>query len=118
MNRFLVIVMMFGFLGIAAIPAQPVEARGYVSVGVGVGCCGYYPYAPAYYGYPAYYYAPPPVYVAPAPFVYGPPPLIANQASPTFVNARGETRRRYQSDVNGMMGTACLAPDGVWRSSY
>jgi hypothetical protein len=115
-----------GILAIATVMlAPPSQARTVVAFGVGVGCCGYYPAYPAYpayYGYPAYYYAPPPAVVyapAPQPVVYAPPPaLLANQTSPTFMNASGQECRRYQSAIGGapVGGTACLQPDGVWRS--
>jgi|GEM_PF-3232608 hypothetical protein len=109
-----------------------------VALGVGIGaCCGYYPYySPAYYGYPAYY-APPPatvVYEAPAaPVTYVQPqqqpvyaqqpqpaaqPVAASQASASYTDSSGRTCRNFQSNIDGapVNGTACLQPDGSWRT--
>lgn len=85
------------------------------------------------YYYPAYYYAPPVVYappvrtvvvektiVQPAPYVMN-TSMAAEQASPTYIDARGQTCREYQSSgwVGGtsqpVYGTACLQADGAWR---
>jgi hypothetical protein len=111
----------------------------------GYGCCGrgYYPYYPAYYP-PAYYayptyYAPPPTVVyaqptyydypqpAPAPaYQPAPQPQVAPPAPSAPVTAstdpstdsKGRTCRAFQSAIDGapVTGTACLQPDGSWRT--
>jgi hypothetical protein len=53
----------------AGVAATPAEARGFVSVGIGV------PLFPPYYAYPHYAY--PPYYAYPPPVVYAPPPVYA-----------------------------------------
>lgn len=113
----------FGFFLFAsfllATPAEASHARFYF----GFSCCGYYQsWAP----YPYYYtaYAPPSVvYVAPPSaepmYVVEPePPLAVNPASPIYSDDWGRLCRRYQT-MNGenlVYGTACLDPNGVWRS--
>ncbi len=103
---------------VASLAATEAQARVFVGVGIGVPFGSYYP---------GYYYAPPPYYYAPAPVVYAPPvyappyvpppPMLANQTSPTFVDAAGRTCRDYQSASGyGPVGTACVGPDGVWRT--
>jgi len=123
----------------AAMPAHADRFRGgggfAVGFGLGALCCGYYPYySPSYYGYPAYYapptvvYQTPPVtYVAPPAYytqapAYAPPPapaaVAASQASPVFADDKGRTCRTFQTTVSGSVvnGTACLQPDGTWRT--
>lgn len=81
---------------------------------------------PSYY--PAYYYAPPVVYVPPVrTVVVEPVPYVVNasmgaeQASPTYIDAQGQTCREYQtsawvgSSSQPVYGTACLQADGAWR---
>ena len=102
--------------GLAAALPSAAQARGFVSIGIGV------PLVPG----PAYYYPPPPVvaypppapvYYAPAP-VYAPPPATAYAPPPA--EPQGECRE-YQSTTTiagqpqSMVGTACLQPDGTWR---
>jgi hypothetical protein len=105
-------------LGIGVLAALiPATAVARVFVGVGFGG-GYYPgYYPGYYA-PGYYYPPTPVAYGPPPPVYyaAPPAALANQTSPTFVDGYGRTCRNFQSATN--TGTACLQPDGTWRTVY
>ena len=56
-----------GVAGAVALDARPAEARGFVSVGIGV------PLFPPYYAYP-----PPPVVYAP-PVMYAAPPVVVSQ---------------------------------------
>jgi hypothetical protein len=126
-------------LGVAHPPAA--EAR--VFVGVGLGCCGYYPYP--YPAYAPYYVAPPPVVYAvppPSPVVYAAPPAqatyysappapvsvpapiaapaaSAQTSSPTFIDSQGRTCRQVQTTTSSgspAYDTACLMPDGSWRT--
>jgi len=112
-----------------AFGALPTAAEARVFVGA---------YYGGYYGapYPAYYY---PYYVAPPPVVYAVPPappviyaspvavapmtvpapvVAANQTSPTFIDSYGRTCRHYEATSPGgaPYGTACLQPDGSWRT--
>jgi hypothetical protein len=125
-----------GFLALALVLAATAPAHA-ARVFVGVGGYGYpypaYGYYPGYYPYP-YYVAPPPVVyavppppptmIAPAPVTYavaptplGAPVVAANQTSPTFIDSLGRTCRHFQSTSGGAAyGTACLQPDGSWRS--
>lgn len=129
---------LFFALGFVLALAVPAQARLFIAVNPGFGA--YYPgyyygypgYYPGYvYSYPGYYYPP---YYAPPPVAYAPPPsvtyvvppatpmagapLAANQTSPTFTDALGRTCRRFQttSGVGPTSGTACLMPDGSWRT--
>lgn len=119
-------------LGLTALAPRPADARVFVSVGVGGGCCygpGWgYPYYRPYY-YPGYYapayYPPPVVYAAPQTVVYAPPPAVtyaapavtqADQTSPTFIDAQGRTCRQFEATSAGpSAGTACLLSDGTWH---
>ncbi len=142
MKRILFTVLL-AFVGFCM--AIPVQARDGVSIGLGCCGGGYYPshyynpYYSPYYGYPPpYYYAPPPtvVYAEPAPTTYvvqqpapdappqaasqynaAPPPSAAD-AAPTFTDKKGRTCRKFQTSIDGTVvnGTACLQPDGSWRS--
>ena len=126
MRHKLLAIAVTALAAVAAMHPAPASARVVVGVGVG-GCCygpgyGYYHgYYPGYYPYYApYYYAPPPVVVAapPAPqIIYAPAPaaMPADQTSPTFIDNLGRTCRQYQAG-NGATGTACLQPDGTWRT--
>ncbi len=103
--------------GLAAALPSPAQARGFVSIGIGV------PLVPG----PAYYYPPPPVvayppppapvYYAPAPS-YAPPPATAY--APPAAAPQGDCRE-YQSTTTiagqpqNVVGTACRQPDGTWR---
>lgn len=126
-------------LGVAML-AVPQAASAEVSVVVGAGV----PVYPVYrhhhrpppvvvYGAPppavVYAPAPPPAVVyAPAPppaVVYAPAPstgLSANPASPVYTAPNGQTCREYQTTVivdrvaQPAYGTACLQPDGSWRT--
>ncbi len=108
------------FIMALAMPAAlPDSAEARIFVGVGLGCCGAYPgyYSPYYY--PGYYYAAPPVVYSvpppPPPVIYvSPPATPANQTSETYVDAAGRTCRQFQSASSS--GTACLQPDGTWRT--
>ena len=88
------------------------HGRGRAFFGFGFGAPAYYPYH-----YPPYYYYPPPAYVAVPPYgtVQPLPPPAAQDTS-------GRTCREYQTtvQVNGQWqpayGTACLEPDGTWRT--
>lgn len=134
--------VVLGAASSAATPAYAHHGQGgngfWLGLGLGSACCGYYPYyapyyyRPYYYEYPDYYYAPPPViyaepppvtYIAPPPassyYYYPPPPAAAaSQASPVFVDEQGRTCRTFKTSVNGtaVSGTACLQPDGTWRT--
>ncbi len=112
--------------------------------GVFIGLGGPYygdPYYPRpYYGYPYSYYAPPVVYAPPPSVVYAAPQTVvvqqgpsvyqppadfvsmpATQTSPTY-QRNGQYCREYQSNVSvggqpqSSYGTACLQPDGSWRT--
>ncbi len=103
--------------GLAAALPTAAQARGFVSIGIGV------PLVPG----PAYYYPPPPVvayppppapvYYAPAPS-YAPPPATAYAPPPAA--PQGDCRE-YQSTTTiagqpqNVVGTACRQPDGTWR---
>lgn len=98
---------------VAALPMRA-QARGFVSIGIGV------PLMPG----PAYYYPPPPPLVyPPAPVYYAPaptyPPPAAAYAPP--LPAPQSECREYQSTTTiagqpqNMVGTACRQPDGSWR---
>ncbi len=146
MNRFILaaLVAVSGVAALAA-PAQARVSVG-IGIGGGYGgwgCCGYAPYySPYYSGYPAYY-APPAYYVAPAPTVIyqqpAPPPVTyvqpspqpqyqqqqyeaappATQTSTTYVDSQGRTCRQFKSTLEDgapVNGTACLQPDGSWRT--
>jgi hypothetical protein len=109
--------------GLATALPSAAQARGFVSIGIGVplvpGPAYYYPPPPVVaYPPPApVYYAPAPVYYAPAP-VYAPPPATAYPSPP--VEPQGECRE-YQSTTTiagqpqSMVGTACRQPEGTWR---
>jgi hypothetical protein len=136
MNR-LVLAAAAVFLGVvcAAAPAQADRGGRHdgggllLGFGLGLACCGYAPYySPSYYGYPDYY-APPPtvVYTTPPPVTYVAPPayyapsapyVASTQASPVFVDRQGRTCRSFQTSIDGapVHGTACLQPDGTWRT--
>jgi hypothetical protein len=100
--------------GLAAALPTGAQARGFVSIGIGV------PLMPG----PAYYYPPPPLvaYPPPAPVYYAPapayPPPAAYAAPPPA--PQGECRE-YQSTTTiagqpqSMVGTACRQPDGTWH---
>jgi hypothetical protein len=122
-----------GLLSIVGIMAVIPAADARVVVGIGLG--GYYgsPYYAPYYGYgypgyypPAYYAAPPTVvYQQAAPQVtYAQPPapyqqgMSASQASQAYTDSQGRTCRQFQSSIDGapVNGTACLQPDGSWRT--
>ncbi|HVJ55822.1 MAG TPA: hypothetical protein VM689_25390 [Aliidongia sp.] len=89
---------------IVAAPAA--EARGFVSIGIGLPL-----------------YAPPPVIYAPPPVVYAaPPPVVyAPQPAPAYAPAPPSNCQPYSSTQNiggvpqQVTGTACLQPDGTWR---
>ena len=100
-------------------------------MGMGAFCCANTSYY--YSGYPSYYappptvvYTPPAAYVAPPATYYGtsapyvPPAsaVSATQASPTFVDKKGRTCRTFRAPVDGetVNGTACLQPNGTWRT--
>ena len=119
-------------LAVALLPAAPAHAYWgrHGGVGISFGYYGggpYYPYyGPAYYPYyPSYYYAPAPVVYSPAPQVVyaqpqttiiqpAPASVVGNQTSPTFAGPNGQQCREYQS--GSTTGTACLQPDGTWRT--
>jgi hypothetical protein len=102
-------------VGLAAALASPAQARGFVSVGIGV---------PLVLG-PSYYYPPPPLvaYPPPAPVYYAPAPAYAPPAAayaPPPAAPQGECRE-YESTMTvggqpqSVVGTACRQPDGTWR---
>jgi hypothetical protein len=122
---------MFFIAALAAFaPAQALaHDHGGVRIGLGIGCCGFFP---GYYDgyYPNTYYAPPPVvYTVPPPpqivymeappqVIYAAPPqqpsgAVVDSNSPTYTDSYGRTCRQYQSGSN--KGMACLQPDGSWR---
>ncbi len=45
-------------------------------------------------------------------------PLPATQASATFTDAQGRSCRTFETSIEGtpVSGTACLQPDGTWRT--
>lgn len=98
--------------GLAAALPSPAQARGFVSIGIGV------PLVPG----PAYYYPPPPVvaYPPPAPVYYAPAPVYAPPPAAAYAAPQGECRE-YTSTTTiagqpqNMVGTACRQPDGTWR---
>ncbi len=125
--------------------APAAQARDHFSVDIGgrgyYGGGFYNPYyAPYYapyaygYGYPGYYApAPTVIYQQPAEteIITAPPaqpaplaepvPLTrqaAPQAVPTYIDSKGRTCRQFQSVMDGaaVNGTACLQPDGSWRT--
>ncbi len=126
---------------LVALGAPAAEARVFVGVGVGG---GYYPYSYPYsYPYPAYYpyyVAPPPVVYSappPSPVVYAAPPVQdsyygappppgatpvsapapTQTSSPTYIDRKGRTCRQFQSPGSTpAYGTACLQPDGNWKT--
>ncbi|MGB9153827.1 MAG: hypothetical protein WCD70_12170 [Alphaproteobacteria bacterium] len=135
----LVLAILVVFLGVASVAAPAHADRGFyrgggggflLGLGVGALCCGYAPYYSPYYysGYPGYYYppavvySPPPVtYIQPPATYYVPPAsaaVDASQSSADFVDKKGRTCRNFQTSVNGaaVSGTACLQPDGTWRT--
>ncbi len=98
-------------------------------------CCGPYqtPYSGYdYYGFGAAYLEPPTVvYTRPAPVypvTYIQPQVIqphvvqeaisVTSASEVFTDSNGQTCRNFQSIISGSQvnGTACLQPDGSWRT--
>jgi hypothetical protein len=115
--------MMLGGLLVAAaavaMAGAPAAAhgRGRVFFGLGFGAPAYYPYP---YYYPPYYYYPPPAY-APVP-PYGTVQPTPSPAAPTAQDGSGKSCREYQTtvQVDGQWqpayGTACLQPDGTWRT--
>ena len=116
-------------MALLVVAPDAAEARGGVSVGVGVGVYGggYYPYPPYYYHRPHYYYPPPYYYYpppppsviyVPAPTPSPPPPAATTSSVPTASQANC---REYESSttIDGrpqkIVGTACLQPNGSWR---
>lgn len=135
----IILAVIVTILGISLIPSA--YARAVVSIGIGGGCCGYYPYYshnyygyPSYYGYPTYYTPPPSTVIYAVPPVTYVQPQVVTTAIPTissfpntisatqgdspFVDSRGRTCREFQSSFNGapVSGTACLQSDGTWRT--
>lgn len=117
-------------MALLMVPPEAAEARGGVSVGIGVGVHGggYYPYSPYYYHRPRYYYPPPYYYYPPPPppsviYVPAPTPVPAPPAATTnsVPTASQANCREYESTttIDGrpqkIIGTACLQPDGTWR---
>jgi hypothetical protein len=104
-RKALILAAAFAAIGlVAAAPAA--EARGFVSIGVGL---PFYP-APAYY-YPPVVYAAPPVVYAPAPApVYAPAPADSNGQCRDYT-----TTQNIGGTPQQVVGTACLQPDGSWR---
>jgi len=103
------------------------QARGSVTVGIGIGAVvplfrphhhHYYPPPP-----PVYYVPPPPVvYAPPPPVVYAPSPGIsADPAGPTYMSRSGHLCREYRTTIiiegrpQPAYGTACQMPDGSWQ---
>ncbi|MDR3449477.1 MAG: hypothetical protein P4M15_07005 [Alphaproteobacteria bacterium] len=129
MMKRLAFITLLAVTGMAAtvVPAQAHDhGHARLSIGLGFGG-GYYPYySPYYYGYP--YYGPPVVYAEPPPVIYTQPApvyvtppetaLPSTQASPTYTDQQGRTCRQFQSTIDNapVSGTACLQPDGTWRT--
>ncbi|MDR3423644.1 MAG: hypothetical protein P4M13_01000 [Alphaproteobacteria bacterium] len=101
-----------------------------LALGIGLGsvCCGggYYSYYAPDYDYPTYYVSPPTVvYQTPAPVYVAPQtvtiaqPVSVTPTSQTFIDSAGRTCRDFQSVIDGapVSGTACLQPDGSWRTT-
>jgi hypothetical protein len=111
--KILGIVGVLAGIGLAAALPSPAQARGFVSIGIGV------PLVPS----PAYYYPPPPVlaypppapvYYAPAP-AYAPPPPAAYAAPPQGECREYTSMTTIAGQPQNMVGTACRQPDGTWR---
>lgn len=109
-----------GALGLALVGvvvlAPVAEARGFVSLGIGIPFPGYY-YPPPVYYVPAYY-PPAPAYYAQPPVVYAPssPPTSASAPSYSTSNCREyQATQNIGGTAQQVVGTACLQPDGTWR---
>ena len=113
--------------------SSPASARSNVEINVGIGGVLPVPVTYAHHdnhrGYRGHHHAPrhhqvvhyaprfipAPIIVAPryepVTYVYSPPP-------PAFIDAYGRTCRNFQTVVNysRVTGTACLQPDGSWRT--
>jgi len=78
--------------------------------------------APVYQQAPAPTYQQPPAAPAAAPMApvtsAAPAPVAASQASEEYTDDKGRTCRSFLSSINGaaVNGTACLQPDGSWRT--
>lgn len=120
----LVVVMLAG----ALLAPGAAQARGTVTVGIGIGTVipfhrpyhhHYYPPPPP----PVVYYAPPPAgYALPPPVVYLPQPSIAaDPAGPTYRSRSGRLCREYRTTIiidgrpQPAYGTACQMADGSWQ---
>jgi hypothetical protein len=118
--KILGIVGVLAAAGLATALSSPAQARGFVSIGIGVPLVP----SPAYYypPPPLYYYPPPPVVAYPpaAPVYYAPAPAYAPPPAAAYAAPQGECRE-YTSTTTiagqpqNMVGTACRQPDGTWR---
>ncbi|HEY0834616.1 MAG TPA: hypothetical protein VGE72_11970 [Azospirillum sp.] len=110
------------------------QARGSVTVGIGIGAVvpfhrphhhHYYPPPPMilYPPPPPVLYAPPPVvYAPPPPVVYAPVPgIAADPAGPPYATRGGRLCREYRTTIiiegrpQPAHGTACQMADGSWQ---